>query len=233
MKSTTLIQKRLSREQKLKNINPGELDFYFITDSSLSKNEIINDVKAVINAGCRIIQYREKNKCTKDMLEEAKQIKKLCRSKSIFLVNDRVDIALAVDADGVHLGNEDLPYGTARKMIGSDKIIGLTVHNASEAAEAQRIGADYAGLSPIFATSTKKDAGNPCGTAMIKKARAEIKIPIVAIGGITKENVAEVIKSGADAAAAISAVMCSTNIQKEVSYFIRVIRENKQYRRLR
>ncbi|MBI2655711.1 thiamine phosphate synthase, partial [Candidatus Woesearchaeota archaeon] len=108
------------------------------------------------------------------------------------------------------------------------KIIGMTAHNVSESEEAQRIGADYVGLSPIFATSTKKDAGNPCGTAMIKKARAKIKIPIVAIGGISRENVAEAIKSGADSAAAISAVMCSNDIQKEVSCFINTIRWNKK-----
>ena len=226
------MRKKSAKWQKLKSIDPSGLDFYFITDSSLSKNGIINDVRAAINAGCRIIQYREKNRCTKDMVEDAEKIKELCRSKAVFLVNNRVDIALAVDADGVHLGKEDMPYAAARKMLGNDKIIGMTIHNVSEAEEAQRIGADYIGLSPIFVTSTKKDAGNPCGTAMIKKVRAKIKIPIVAIGGISRENVAQVIKSGADAAAAISAVMGSNNIQKEVSYFIRVIRENKKYKQL-
>ncbi len=222
------MRKKSAKWQKLKSINPGKLDFYFITDSSLSKNGSINNVKAAVSAGCRIIQYREKNKCTKDMLEEAKKIKEMCKSKAVFLVNDRVDIALAVDADGVHLGKEDMPYAAAREMLGPDKIIGLTVHNASEAAEAQGIGADYVGLSPIFATSTKKDAGKPCGTAMIGKVKAKIKIPIVAIGGINRKNVAEVIKSGADSAAAISAVMNSNDVQKEVSYFIRIIRENKK-----
>ena len=155
------MRKKSAKWQKLKIINPGEMDFYFITDSSMSKNGIINDVKAAVNAGCRIIQYREKNKCTKDMLEEAKKIKELCRSKAVFLVNDRIDIALASDADGVHIGREDMPYAAARKKLGYDKIIGMTVHNVSEAEEAQRIGADYIGLSPIFSTSTKKDAGNP------------------------------------------------------------------------
>lgn len=212
----------------MRNINPDEIDFYFITDSSLSKNGIMSDVRDAVNAGCRIIQYREKNRCTKDMLEEAMKIKELCRSKAVFLVNDRADIALAADADGVHLGKEDMPYAAARKMLGSDKIIGLTVHSVSEAAEAQGIGADYVGLSPIFATSTKKDAGNPCGTAMIRKARAKIKIPIVAIGGINRKNISEVINSGADSAASISAVLNSNDVQEEVSYFIRAIRENKK-----
>ncbi len=228
MKPTTLIQKRSSREQKLKKHNLYEIDFYFITDSSLSKKGIISDVKAAIKAGCKIVQYREKNKSKQDMINEAKKIKKICENKDvIFIVNDMVDVALAVDADGVHVGQEDESYSHARKLLGN-KIIGVTVHNVQEAIEAEKTGADYVGLSPIFATSTKSDAGNPCGTAMIGKVRAKIKIPLVAIGGINKNNVAEVIKSGADAAAAISAVISSNDVQKEVSDFIWIIRNNKQ-----
>src|SRR3989338_4087178 len=95
MRHTISMRKKSAKWQKLKSIDPGGLDFYFITDSSLNKNGIINDVRAAINAGCRIIQYREKNRCTKDMVEDADKIKELCRSKAFFLVNDRVDIALA------------------------------------------------------------------------------------------------------------------------------------------
>ena len=203
-------------------------DFYFITDSGLSKNGILNDVEKAVKAGCSIIQYREKNKNTRELINEALKIKKICdKNNAILIINDNVDVALAVNANGVHLGQEDAQYSTARKLLGN-KIIGLTIHNLNEAIAAERSGADYVGLSPIFATSTKKDAGKPCGTGMIKKVRKKISIPIVAIGGITKQNVADAIKAGADSAAAISAVISSNDVQKEVSDFIMIIRENKK-----
>ena len=162
------------------------------------------------------------------MIEEASKIKRLCNKKAVFLINDSIDVALAVDADGVHLGQGDMQCKIARKLLGKQKIIGLTAHNAEEAVEAERIGADYIGLSPIFATQTKKDAGKACGTGMIKKIRKKIKIPIVAIGGINKQNVAEVIKSGADSAAAISAVLNSENVYEEVKDFIETIKKSKK-----
>ncbi len=219
------MQEKLSRWQRLKK----GIDFYFITDSSLSRNGILDDVGKAVKSGCKIIQYREKNKSHKEMIDEAEKIKKICEDNDVILIiNDRVDVALAVDADGVHLGHEDESYFHARKLLGNDKIIGLTSHNVQEAAEAEKIGADYVGLSPIFATATKKDAGNPCGTEIITKVREKISIPIVAIGGITKQNVAEVIKAGADSAAAISAVL-SGDVEKEVSDFIKIINENKNY----
>ena len=105
------------------------------------------------------------------MINEASEIKILCRSNAIFLVNDRVDVALAVDADGVHIGQDDMPFALARKLLGDEKIIGLTVHNGEESLEAENIGADYVGLSPIFQTSTKEDAGRACGMEMIKEVR--------------------------------------------------------------
>ena len=205
----------------------NKIDYYLVTDSNLSKKGTLSDVDNALKAGCRIVQYREKNKNTKDMIEEAKNIKKKCEGKAIFLVNDRVDIALAVNSDGVHLGQEDMPFETAREVLGNKKIIGLTVHNLEEAVEAEKSGADYIGLSPIFETDTKKDAGSACGIEMVKKVRKEVNIPVVAIGGINKENVGCVIKAGADAAVAISAVACSCDVYKEVNDFIRIIKENK------
>lgn len=204
-----------------------KIDFYFVTDSSLSRNGILSDVKAAVKAGCKIVQYREKNKSTRDMIKAATKIKKLCKKDVIFLVNDRLDVALAVNADGVHLGQEDMDIEIARKLLGSEKIIGLTVHNSKEAIFAEKSGADYIGLSPIFATNTKGDAGKACGIEMIKKARKAVKIPIAAIGGINKGNIREVVKAGADSAAAISAILCSDDVFKEVSKFKKSIMENK------
>jgi thiamine-phosphate pyrophosphorylase len=205
----------------------NDIDFYLITDSKLSKKGVLSDVEDALKAGCKIIQYREKNKSTKEMIEEAKKIKKKCEGKAIFLVNDRIDISLAINSDGVHIGQEDMPYEIARKILGKEKIIGLTVHNLKEAIKAEKNGVDYIGLSPIFETLTKSDAGRACGIEMIKNIKKNVNIPIVAIGGINKNNIHQVIKSGADAAVAISAVTCSDDVYIELNDFVRIIRENK------
>ena len=204
-----------------------DVDFYLVTDSILSKRGIISDVENSLGAGCKIVQYREKNKSTKDMIEEAKQLKKMCNGRAIFLVNDRVDVALAVNADGVHIGQEDISYETARKLLGIERIIGLTVHNLEEAIEAEKLGFDYLGLAPIFETNTKEDTGKPCGIKMIEKIRKKVSLPLIAVGGINKSNVREVIKAGADSAVSINAVVSSDDVHHEVSDFIKIIRECK------
>ncbi|MGB3908713.1 MAG: thiamine phosphate synthase [Methanomethylovorans sp.] len=201
-----------------------EIDFYLVTDSGLSKQGTLSDVQDAVESGCRIVQYREKNKSTKNMIAEALQIKAICNDDAIFLVNDRIDVALAVDADGVHIGQDDMPIDIARRILGADKIIGLTVHSTSEAIEAERNGADYVGLSPIFDTTTKNDAGKGIGIEKIRDVKNVINIPIVAIGGINKENCKRVIENGADGLVAISAVLCSDDVQHEIKEFITIIR---------
>lgn len=203
------------------------IDFYLVTDSGLSKKGTVSDVECAVAGGCRIVQYREKAGNTKDMIIEASQIKKLCGSEAIFLVNDRVDVALAVDADGVHIGQDDMPIDIARQLLGPDKIIGLTVHDIDEAIEAEKQGADYVGLSPIFDTSTKKDAGNGIGPESIRAVKDAVSIPVVAIGGINKENCVSVVQGGADSLVAISAVVCSEDVEKETRSFIDIIRKTK------
>jgi len=210
------------KEHRLK-----EMDFYFITDSELSRQGTLRDVEAALDAGCRIVQYREKNKPTREMVEEAAQMKELCLGRAIFLVNDRVDVALAVNADGVHIGQDDTPFDTARRLLGEEKIIGLTTHNLEESRAAEEMGADYIGLSPIYSTTTKKDAGEGQGPRLIREVAPEMGIPVVAIGGITRENLPEVMQAGADAAVAISAVLCAADAGRAVAEFIRIIRENR------
>ena len=201
-----------------------DIDLYFITDSRLTRKTVLEDVKSAIRAGVKIIQYREKEKSTGDMIKEAKGISELCKKNNVlFIINDRVDIALAVDADGVHLGNKDMTYSIARKILGSKKIIGLTVHNIREAVEAERIGADYVGVSPIFETKTKLDAGRPAGLKLIKDIKKAIKIPFVAIGGINENNLGSVIEAGARSIAAISAIVTKDNVEKECKKFREVI----------
>lgn len=200
-----------------------DMDFYMVTDSGLSRRGTLRDVADALDAGCRIVQYREKEKRTREMVEEALLLKELCAGRAVFLVNDRVDVALAVGADGVHIGQDDMPFPLARRILGPERIIGLTVHDAAEAAEAGRLGADYLGVSPIFETGTKKDAGRARGIEAITEARRLTRLPLVAIGGITKANAGAVIQAGADGAAAISAVVCAGDPGAEVREFRDII----------
>jgi thiamine-phosphate pyrophosphorylase len=206
------------------------IDFYFVTDSKFSKKGILSDVKEAVEAGCQIIQYREKNKSTKKMICEATEIKRICRNNAKFLVNDRIDVALAVDAEGVHLGQNDMPIEIARKLLGEDKIIGLTVHNVYEAIEAENKGADYVGLGPIFDTVTKKDAGEGIGPEKIREIKNSIRIPVVAIGGINIDNCESVIQNGADCLVAIYAVVGNDDVKNETKNFINIIRKIKLLR---
>ena len=205
--------------------NLDDIDLYFITDSKLTKKSVLDDVRAAIKAGVKIIQYREKEKTTKEMYEEAKEIKRLCDEDDVlFIINDRIDICLSVGADGVHTGNEDMPYNEARKLLG-DKIIGVTVHNVDEVVEAERLGADYIGVSPIFETKTKLDAGPAAGLKLIEDVKNKVKIPFVAIGGINLENIGDVVKAGAKSAAVISAIVTKDDVESECRKFIEVLRK--------
>lgn len=204
-----------------------DIDFYFITDGNISKKGNKSDVSKAVGAGCRIVQYRVNNKSDQDMLKEGEELKNICKNKAFFLVNNRADIAFAIDSDGVHLGQNDLPIDIARRIVGENKIIGKTVHNTKEAVIAEKRGADYVGLAPIFYTDTKKDTVEPIGLDIIKDVRKTIDIPIVAIGGINRENVKSVILKGADAAVSVSAVISSDDVFKEVRDFIGLIREAK------
>jgi len=220
----------------------SEIDLYFITDSKLTKKTILDDVKAAIKAGVKIIQYREKEtskqsfegfenlfskKPTRLMYQEAKEIKKLCDKNNVLLIiNDRTDICQSVDADGVHLGNDDMPYIEARKLL-PDKIIGITIHNVQEAIQAEKLGADYIGVSPIFETKTKLDAGLAAGLKLIEDVKKAVKIPFVAIGGINLENIDQVIKAGATSVAVISAIVTKEDVVKECRKFIDKLKEAK------
>jgi thiamine-phosphate pyrophosphorylase len=192
--------------------------YYFITDTGLSRQGNISDVKKALAAKVRIVQYRAKEVSTRMMLAEAAVLKKLCQD-AIFLVNDRVDVALAVDADGVHLGQEDLPFDAARELLGPDKIIGITVSTLEEALTAARQGANYLGVSPIFFTRTKSDAGLPAGLSLLRDIRNAVDLPLAAIGGINLTNAPEVITAGADMICAISEVVTHADVCDRVEKF--------------
>ncbi len=186
---------------------------YLVTDSQVIKNRsLIEVVRSAIKGGVTVVQYREKNLPTRLMLEEAKALKDLCIDFGVpFIVNDRIDLALAVDAEGVHLGQDDMPPEIARKILGSSKIIGLTVHNEKELIEAQKSPIDYVSFAPVFATSTKPDHQKPLGVERLKELAEKAKIPAVAIGGINESNIEEVAKAKIEGACVVSAILGSDN----------------------
>jgi thiamine-phosphate pyrophosphorylase len=192
--------------------------YYFITDEGLSRAGNDNDVKSALKAGAGIVQYRAKDVCGRQMLLEAKRLRKLCRG-ALFIVNDRVDIALACGADGVHLGQDDIPCCVAREILGRNKVIGITVRNVNEAKTAVSQGADYVAAAPVFKTGTKKDAGKPVGLNLIMKIKRFARIPVVAIGGINLYNARDVVGAGADALCAISCVVTEKNVAAEIRKF--------------
>jgi thiamine-phosphate pyrophosphorylase len=192
--------------------------YYFITDASLSRAGNRYDVACAVAAGVRVIQYRRKEGSTGELVAEARHLRELCRGAR-FVVNDRVDVAKEVEADGVHLGQEDTSYQEARRLLGPEKIIGITVHNVAEALEAEAWGADYLGVSPIFATATKADAGLPTGVKLVAEIHRRVSLPVVAIGGITLENAPLVIAAGAEAVCAIGAVVTKADVRAEIEKF--------------
>ncbi|HNX80723.1 MAG TPA: thiamine phosphate synthase [Candidatus Omnitrophota bacterium] len=192
--------------------------YYFITDACLSRQGNYADVKAAVRAGTGVIQYRNKNVSCQQFFQEALILRELCL-ESLFIVNDRIDVAYCIDADGVHIGQSDASLSQARNLLGPKKIIGVTVRTLAQALNAQKRGASYVALGPIFATGTKHDAGLPCGVTRISEIKKRLSIPLVVIGGITLSNASEVIAAGADSVCAISAVVASANVGVSIKRF--------------
>jgi thiamine-phosphate pyrophosphorylase len=160
-----------------------------------------------IRGGADLIQFRQKTGTTREMIASARAAREVCRRMRIpFIVNDRVDIAIAVDADGVHLGTDDLPLPLARRLLGPHRVIGASAGSIEEALAGWRQGADYLGCGPVFATSTKLDAGPPAGTVLLSLVARAVPIPVVGIAGIGPSNLEEVLATGAHGAAVISSV---------------------------
>lgn len=196
------------------------MNFYFITDETLSVNGVLDDVKEALLAGANFVQYRDKNGSTKHMHETGMRIRELCTKYGAkYIVNDRLDIALSTGADGVHIGQDDMPLKAAREIL-PHAIIGVSCGTLEDAERA--VNADYLGVTPIYPTSTKPDAGTPVGLNTLQHIAKGVNIPIVAIGGITLERVEEVMKAGATSVSAISATV-GDDVQNKVSEFIEEI----------
>lgn len=190
-----------------------DFSLYLVTDRSLSKGRsTLEIVRAAVAGGTTCVQLREKQCGTREFINEALALKPLLEERSIpLIINDRLDVALAVEADGVHLGQTDMPIAMARNIAGSALLIGISVESLEDALEAQRQGADYIGISPVFATPTKTDTAAPLGLAGVSKIRAQIDLPMVGIGGINEDNAASVIAAGADGVAVVSAIVSAAD----------------------
>ena len=194
---------RLSKSKRSEEILK-ENDLYVITDE---KENLLEIIEALLIAGVKIIQYRFKTGTDKDHLQEAIQIKNLCkRYNTIFIVNDRVDIALASNADGVHLGQDDLDLRTTRKLLGYSKLIGISANNEIDISNALKNGCDYIGIGPVFETATKKNK-KPLGIEKIKTLTKDINIPWFAIGGIKTNNISYLKSNGIKKVALVSQLM--------------------------
>lgn len=195
-------------------MNKIDYSLYLVTDRNILKNRDLKDeVENAIKGGVTLVQLREKECGGKDFLKYAVEVKEITDKYDIpLIINDRVDIALAIDAAGVHVGQNDIPAKVVRELIGKSKVLGISASNLEEAKKAVEDGADYLGVGAIYSTSTKKDAKN-VKLNMLKEIRNNIKIPIVAIGGIDKNNAKEVIECNIDGIAVVSAILSENNIE--------------------
>ena len=189
----------------------GTIDYtlYLVTDRALSRGRRTAEiVRAAVAGGVTCVQLREKNCGTREFIDEARAVQAALQGTGVpLIVNDRADVALAIGADGVHLGQQDMAIADARRLGPSGWIIGVSAESVADAARAELEGADYIGASPIFATPTKTDHAPPLGLEGLRAMRAAVKIPLVAIGGIHAGNAQEVILAGADGLAVVSAIV--------------------------
>jgi len=188
-----------------------DYSLYLVTDRGLARGRTtLEIVKAAVYGGASVVQLREKDCSTREFIEQAYRIKAFLKDHGVpLIINDRLDVAQAVKADGVHLGQSDMPLGLAKEILSNSMIIGISAESLQDAIEAEKGGADYLGVSPIYATPTKTDTAPPLGLAELKKIRKAVKLPLVGIGGLSKENAADVIRSGADGVAVVSAIVAA------------------------
>lgn len=214
-----LLQK-ISRQDKLGKLR----GLYVIIDTAMLKGRSYQEVpKQVIRGGAEVIQLRDKEHGKKELLAIARDIRDLCKEKDVlFIVNDHLDIALAVDADGLHVGPDDLPVAVARKILPPDKILGSSAHTVDRAVTLSTDGADYIGVGAMFPTGTKEHA-EVVGIKRLSEVKEAVNTPIVAIGGIREDNIKDVIKAGADAFAVISAVLSADDIEKATRKLVNII----------
>ena len=200
-----------------------DYSIYLLTDDAcLQGLPLLACVEEALGAGVTLLQYRSKYKDGGAMYQEALALKELCDRYHVpLIINDRVDVALAVGAAGVHVGQDDLPCRVVRNLVGDDFIIGVSAHNPEEAREAAAAGADYLGCGAVFGTATKAGVGT-LGLERLRSIRQAVSLPIVGIGGVKATNYGQVLATGANGAAIISGILAATDIGGEVAKFVRI-----------
>jgi thiamine-phosphate pyrophosphorylase len=203
-----------------------DFKLYLITDRKLftDHSALFNAVEEALKGGLEAVQLREKDLGTRDLLDMAYKMRELTKAyQARLFINDRVDIALAVEADGVHLGIESIPAHAVKKTFKDRLIIGVSTHSHDEAVEAEKGGADFVTLGPVYHTSSKMKYGEPIGIGLLKSIKEKVSIPVFGIGGIKIDKVGEVKDAGADGVALISAVLTAKNIRETTENFLRLL----------
>ena len=200
-------------------IGKPDYSLYLVTDRRLSRGRTTAEVViAAVKGGVTCVQLREKDCSTREFIDEAAFLKLVLQPHQIpLIINDRVDVALAVAADGVHLGQSDMRIADAKRILNSETIIGISAESIEDAVQAEADGANYIGISPVFATGTKTDTAPPLGLEGIRQIRKAVSIPLVGIGGINISNASDVIRSGADGIAVVSAIVSAENPESAAS----------------
>ena len=196
-----------------------DTDLYCLTAEKFSRGRgNLEVVRAMLDAGIKLVQYREKEKKSGVMLEECLEIRRMTREAgAAFIVNDHIDLALMVGADGVHIGQEDFPVPAVRRLVGEKMAIGLSTHAPQEALAAVQSGADYIGVGPIFRTFTKEDVVDPVGFEYLEYVAGNLDVPFVAIGGIKEHNVADVVRRGASCVAMVTEIVEAEDIKAKIT----------------
>jgi thiamine-phosphate pyrophosphorylase len=198
---------------------------YVVLDRAVARGrDLLDLLTAAVAGGCRMVQLREKEWPSGRLLPLAEQLRARCAADGVtFIVNDRVDLAVAVGADGVHLGQDDLPARLARPLLRPGMILGISTHSVEQARAAQADGADYVAVGSMFATRSKAEF-ELVGPDLVRKLRGEIRVPLIGIGGITHDNVQQVVRAGADGVAVISAVVAADDPRAAAERFVALIR---------
>jgi len=212
--------------------DPASWEVYLVTDRAFSRGRsTLEIVQAAVKGGVSAVQLREKGLETRAFYEEGLKISDLLHSSGVpLIVNDRIDLALALDAAGVHLGQEDMPIKIARKILGPNRIIGISVNTPDQIDEKTGSMANYLAVSPVFYTATKTDITKPWGLEGVRKARTMTELPLVAIGSIKKENTREVIAAGADCVAVVTAIVSADDPEQATRELLEEVREGKRAR---
>jgi thiamine-phosphate pyrophosphorylase len=212
---------------KIRNI---DYSLYLVTDRGLARGRSnIEIVTAAVRGGVSVVQLREKDCSTREFIEQGLAIKKILKDHGVpLIINDRLDVAQAVDADGVHLGQTDMQLAFAKRILGDSMIIGISAESVQDAIEAEKGEADYLGVSPIYATPTKTDAAPALGLDGLREIRKAVGLPLVGIGGLNTENAADVIRNGADGVAVVSAIVAADDPETAAGSLKKIIAGARQ-----